>query len=71
MTSSPTKTAIITSASGGIGRAVALRLARDGFAVVVHSAGSTANAEGAVAEIQAAGGRGRAWTDHTRAATGT
>ena len=38
MTNSSTKTAIITGASGGIGRAVALRLARDGFAVVVNYA---------------------------------
>jgi 3-oxoacyl-[acyl-carrier protein] reductase len=51
---------MITGASRGIGRAVASRLARDGFAVLVHSAGSTAKAEGAVAEIQAASGRGRA-----------
>jgi 3-oxoacyl-[acyl-carrier protein] reductase len=57
MTSSPGKTAIITGASRGIGRAVASRLARDGFAVVVNYAGSTAKAEGAVAEIKAAGGR--------------
>jgi hypothetical protein len=48
LTSSPSKTAMITGASRGIGRAVASRLARDGFAVVVHSAGSTANAAGVV-----------------------
>jgi 3-oxoacyl-[acyl-carrier protein] reductase len=53
MTNSPTKTAIITGASGGIGRAVALRLARDGFAVVVNYAGNAAKAEGVVAEIKA------------------
>jgi hypothetical protein len=35
MTGTPTKAAIVTGASGGIGRAVALRLAGDGFAVVV------------------------------------
>jgi 3-oxoacyl-[acyl-carrier protein] reductase len=57
MTSSPSKTAIITGASRGIGRAVASRLARDGFAVVVHSAGSTAKAEGVVNEITSAGGQ--------------
>jgi NAD(P)-dependent dehydrogenase (short-subunit alcohol dehydrogenase family) len=34
------KHAIVTGASRGIGRAAALRLARDGFAVVVNYAGS-------------------------------
>jgi len=53
MTTSSTKTAIITGASGGIGRAVALRLGRDGFAVVVNYAGNAARAEGVVAEIKA------------------
>jgi len=53
MTSSSTKTAIITGASGGIGRAVAQRLAKDGFAVVVNYAGNAAKAEGVVAEIKA------------------
>ena len=56
MKSFSTKTAIITGASGGIGRAVALRLARDGFAVVVNYAGNTAKAEGVVNEIKSAGG---------------
>jgi 3-oxoacyl-[acyl-carrier protein] reductase len=51
------KTAIITGASGGIGRAVALRLARDGFGVVVNYAGSAAKAEETVNEIEAAGGQ--------------
>ena len=57
MTSTPTKTALITGASGGIGRSVALRLARDGFAVVVNYAGSTAKAEAVVNEIKSAGGQ--------------
>ena len=52
--------AIITGASGGIGRAVARRLARDGFAVVVNYAGHASKAEEAVAEIVASGGRARA-----------
>jgi 3-oxoacyl-[acyl-carrier protein] reductase len=47
------KTAIVTGGSGGIGRAVALRLARDGFAVVVNYAGNAAKAEAVVAEIEA------------------
>ena len=57
MTKSSTKTAIITGASGGIGRAVALRLARDGFAIAVNYAGNTAKAEGVVNEIKSADGQ--------------
>jgi 3-oxoacyl-[acyl-carrier protein] reductase len=56
-TSTPIKTAIVTGASRGIGRAITLRLARDGFAVVVNYAGNTAKAEEVVAEIKPAGGR--------------
>jgi 3-oxoacyl-[acyl-carrier protein] reductase len=51
------KIAIVTGASGGIGRAIAIRLARDGFAVVVNYAGNAARAEEVVAEITAAGGQ--------------
>src|SRR6478672_3876191 len=56
MTNTLTRTAIITGASGGIGRAIALRLARDGFAVVVNYAGNAAKAEGVINEIKSAGG---------------
>jgi 3-oxoacyl-[acyl-carrier protein] reductase len=51
MTTSKSKTALITGASGGIGRAVARRLAKDGFYIVVHYAGNPAKAEQLVAEI--------------------
>jgi 3-oxoacyl-[acyl-carrier protein] reductase len=50
------KTAIVTRSSRGIGRVVAIRLAHDGFAVVVNYAGNTAQAEEVVHEITSAGG---------------
>ena len=50
------KAAIVTGASRGIGRAVAKRLAHDGFAVVVNFVGSTKDAEAAVAEVKSVGG---------------
>jgi 3-oxoacyl-[acyl-carrier protein] reductase len=51
------RAAIITGGSRGIGRAVAERLARDGFGVVVGYAGDTEAAEDTVAAIAAAGGQ--------------
>lgn len=50
------KTAIITGASRGIGRTIAKRLAKDGFAVVINYAGNATAAEEAVREIRAADG---------------
>ena len=51
------KMALVTGASGGIGRVVAKRLASDGLAVAVHYAGNPAKAETVVAEIKGAGGK--------------
>ena len=56
-TQSNGKTAIVTGASRGIGRAIALRRAQEGFAVTVNYASRAQDAQQVVQEIEAAGGR--------------
>lgn len=60
MTTLQNKTALVTGASRGIGRATALALARAGAHVLVHYGGSAQEAESLVDEIQTKGGRANA-----------
>jgi 3-oxoacyl-[acyl-carrier protein] reductase len=54
------KVAIVTGASRGIGASVAMRLASDGFAVIINYAGRAADANAVVDEIRSSGGRAEA-----------
>jgi 3-oxoacyl-[acyl-carrier protein] reductase len=57
MTTLSGKTALVTGASRGIGRATALALAKAGAQVLVHYASGAKEAEAVVADIRKAGGR--------------
>ncbi len=53
------RVALVTGSSRGIGRAIAVRLAREGARVVVNCRSSTGAAEAVVREIEDAGGEAR------------
>lgn len=52
-------TVLVTGSSRGIGRAIALRAAKDGFTVVVHCRSRVDEAKAVVSELEAAGGAAR------------
>jgi 3-oxoacyl-[acyl-carrier protein] reductase len=60
MTGCNGKTALVTGASRGIGRATAIALAKAGAQVIVHYGRGAAEAEAVVKEIEAAGGKAQA-----------
>lgn len=51
------KKVLVTGSSRGIGKAIALRLAKDGFEVIVHCSGNTEKANITKQEIEKAGGK--------------
>jgi NAD(P)-dependent dehydrogenase (short-subunit alcohol dehydrogenase family) len=57
MASLPNKTALVTGASGGMGRATALALAAAGARIIVHYGRNADEAKAVVDQIRSAGGR--------------
>lgn len=70
MTSLTGKTALVTGASRGIGRAIALSLAKRGARVIVHYGSAEDAADAVVKEIVDAGGRAEKVNADLRAADG-
>ena len=54
------RTILVTGASKGIGRAIAQRLGRDGFEIVVHYGSDHSGAEETISDIRSQGGQCRA-----------
>lgn len=57
MKQNKTRRALVTGSSRGIGRAIALSLARDGYEVIVHCAGNVQKAEETKTLIEQQGGK--------------
>jgi len=60
MSTPPSKRALVTGASGGIGRAIAMRLAHDGAHVIVHANQRLDAASALVDELRASGASAQA-----------
>lgn len=60
MSDTKNKVAIVTGASRGIGAAIAERLGREGFSIIVNYAGNASLADAVVSRIETSGGTARA-----------
>ncbi|MCI8388239.1 MAG: 3-oxoacyl-[acyl-carrier-protein] reductase [Clostridiales bacterium] len=58
------KTAVVTGGSRGIGRAIAVRFAKEGANVAILYSSNSASADAVVAEIEAEGGHAKAYQCH-------